>query len=46
MGELVGVLLVAAVAGILGVALGIFFLAPRIARLVDRSDEEPGGRDE
>jgi hypothetical protein len=46
MGELVGVLLIAAVAGILGIALGIFFLAPRLSRLLDRNDEEPGGRDD
>ena len=46
MGELVGVLLIAAVAGILGVVFGIFFLAPRISRFLDRSDEEPGARDD
>ena len=46
MGELVGVMLIATVAGIIGVGLGIFFLAPRISRLLDRSDEEPGARDD
>jgi len=44
--DLIIVLGIAAVAGIVGIAFGIFFLAPRISRLIDRSDEEPGARDD
>lgn len=41
-GELgIFVLLVVAV-GTIGVALGIFFLAPRLSRYAERNDEEPG----
>ena len=46
-GDLVVVLVIAAVAAVIGVALGIFLLAPRITRLLDRADsddEEPGDR--
>lgn len=46
LGELAGFLLLAAVIGTIGVATGIFFLAPRLSRLADRSDEEPGGRED
>ena len=41
------VLLIAAVAAVIGVGLGIVILAPRIGRMLDRSeadDEEPGDR--
>jgi hypothetical protein len=41
------VLLVAAIAAVVGVAFGIVILAPRIARALDRAeadDEEPGDR--
>lgn len=40
--EVVLVLVIAAVVGTVGVVLGIFFLAPRVSRHLDRSDEEPG----
>lgn len=45
-GDLVVVLVVAAVAAVIGVGLGIFILAPRITRMLDRTeaDEEPGDR--
>jgi len=46
MSDLVIFIAIAAVAGIAGLALGIFFLAPRISRLIDRSDEEPGAGDD
>ena len=46
MGDLVVVVVIAAIAGTVGVALGIFFLAPRITRLLDRQDEEPGAGDD
>ena len=46
MGDLVVVLVIVAVVGIVGVAFGIFFLAPRISRLTDRNDEEPGAGDD
>jgi hypothetical protein len=42
MGDLVAVLAIAAVAGLAGLGLGIFFLAPRLSRLANRTDEEPG----
>jgi hypothetical protein len=44
--SLVLVLAIALIAGAGGVAFGIFVLAPRIARLLDRTedDEEPGDR--
>lgn len=44
-GEVVGVLAIAAVAGALGIGLGIFFLAPRLSRFSDGNDEEPRDRD-
>jgi len=44
--DLLVVLMIAAVAGTVGVTLGIFFLAPRITRLLDRNDEEPGAGDD
>ena len=44
--DLIVVLGIAALAGGVGIAFGIFFLAPRISRLIDRSDEEPGARDD
>jgi ABC-type phosphate transport system permease subunit len=46
-GDLVVVLIIAAVAAVIGGAFGIFLLAPRISRLIDRTDtdeEEPGDR--
>jgi hypothetical protein len=45
-GELLALLVLAAVVGSLGIAFGIFFLAPRISRRLDRSDEEPGAGDD
>ncbi|MEO8208869.1 MAG: hypothetical protein ABI598_07515 [Chloroflexota bacterium] len=36
---------VAVVIGLLGAGFGIFFVAPRLSRLADRNDEEPGARD-
>jgi hypothetical protein len=44
--DVIIVLLIAAAAGTVGVAFGIFFLAPRISRLLDRQDEEPGAGDD
>jgi hypothetical protein len=44
--DLVVFLGLVAVAATLGIGLGIFFLAPRISRLIDRNDEEPGARDD
>ena len=46
MADVIVVLLIAAVAATVGIAFGIFFLAPRISRLLDRQDEEPGARDD
>ena len=45
-GEIVAILVIAAVAGGIGIALGIFFLAPRISRLGERKDEEPRDGDD
>jgi len=49
MSELIGlviVVVVALVAAVVGVRLGIFVIAPRISRAMDRreADEEPGDR--
>ncbi len=46
MGDLVLVLLLGAAAAVIGVAFGIFLIAPRIRRALDRAepDEEPGDR--
>jgi hypothetical protein len=41
-GELVAFLILTVVVGTIGVALGIFFLAPRLSRHAERNDEEPG----
>jgi hypothetical protein len=41
------VLLIAAIAAVVGVGLGIFLIAPRISNALDRAeadDEEPGDR--
>ena len=46
MNDLLLLVLIAAVAGTLGVTFGIFFLAPRITRFLDRRDEEPGAGDD
>lgn len=46
-GDLLLVLVIGGVAAVIGVAFGIFLLAPRIARMLDRAeadDEEPGDR--
>jgi hypothetical protein len=45
-GDLALVVIIAALAGAAGIALGIVVLAPRLTRLLDRSDEEPGERDD
>ena len=45
-GELLVFVALAAAVGIAGLALGIVFLAPRISRLLDRTDEDPGARDD
>ena len=39
-GEVVVLLLIAVIAGGIGIGLGIFFLAPRLSRLGERKDEE------
>jgi len=46
MSDLVIFLAIVALAATAGIAFGIFFLAPRISRALDRSDEEPGARDD
>lgn len=46
MGDLLVILVLGFVAGLLGVGLGIFYLAPRISRLADRAEEDPGARDD
>jgi hypothetical protein len=45
-GELVGFLLIAGVAGAIGIVVGILFLAPRLSRLAERKDEEPRDGDD
>jgi len=49
MGDLVTIAVIGLVAGALGLGFGIFFVAPRLARLADRADraaEEPSDRDD
>jgi hypothetical protein len=46
LGALVVVLGIAGIVGLFGVLVGIFFLAPRLARLADRMDEDPRDRDD
>ncbi len=41
LGELFAFIVLAAVIGTIGVALGILFLAPSLSRLAERNDEEP-----
>ncbi len=45
-GDLVVVVVVAALVGLAGVGFGIFFVAPRLSRLADRSDEDAGAGDD
>ncbi|MBF8289254.1 MAG: hypothetical protein HW391_222 [Chloroflexi bacterium] len=50
-GEIFALLMLSAIIGTIGVALGIFFLAPRISRRLDRQDvngegEETGDGDD
>ena len=40
--ELALIIALALVAGAVGLSFGIFFLAPRLSRLADRSDEDTG----
>jgi hypothetical protein len=45
-GELVGFLIIAVVAGAIGIGFGIFFLAPRLSRFTERRDGESRDRDD
>jgi NADH:ubiquinone oxidoreductase subunit K len=45
-GEVVALIVIAVVAGVIGIGLGIFFLAPRLSRLAERMDEEPRDGDD
>jgi hypothetical protein len=45
-GEVVAVIVIAAIAGAIGIGFGIFFLAPRLSRLAERTDEEPRDGDD
>jgi|GEM_PF-5636713 len=45
-GELVGFVLIAGLAGVIGITFGIFFVAPRLSRLAARKDEEPRDGDD
>lgn len=40
--ELALFILLTFIVGAVGVGFGIFFLAPRLSRLSDRNDEDPG----
>lgn len=40
--ELAVFLVLTFIVGAVGVGFGIFFLAPRLSRLADRNDEDPG----
>ncbi len=45
-GEILAFLVLTGVIGTIGVAFGILFLAPRLSRLAERNDEEPGAGDD
>ena len=45
-GEIVVILVIAAIAGGIGIGFGIFFVAPRLSRLAERKDEEPRDGDD
>ncbi|MBI2776189.1 MAG: hypothetical protein HYX57_02820 [Chloroflexi bacterium] len=45
-GELLLFLGIAAIVGLAGAAFGMVWLSPRLTRLAERSDEEPGGGDD
>ncbi len=45
-GEVVALVVIAVVAGVIGIGFGIFFLAPRLSRLAERMDEEPRDGDD
>jgi hypothetical protein len=45
-GEIVALVVIAIVAGVIGIGFGIFYLAPRLSRLAERMDEEPRDGDD
>jgi len=45
-GDIVVILVIAAIAGGVGIGFGIFFLAPRLSRLAERKEEEPRDGDD
>jgi hypothetical protein len=45
-GQLLALLAIATLVAIIGFALGIFFLAPRLSRLADRLAEDDRDRDD
>ncbi len=45
-GELIAFVVIAAIAGAIGIGFGIFFLAPRLSRLAEGKDEEPRDGDD
>ena len=45
-GEVIAILVIGGFAGAIGIALGIFFVAPRLSRFVERKDEEPRDGDD
>ena len=46
LGDLIAIVVIAAVAGGIGIGFGIFFVAPRLSRLAERRDEEPRDGDD
>ncbi len=46
MTDVLALVAIGLLAGAVGVAFGIFFVAPRLSRLADRADEEPSDRDD
>lgn len=45
-GEVAALVVIAIIAGVIGIGFGIFFLAPRLSRLAERMDEEPRDGDD
>lgn len=46
LGEIAAFLAITAFVGLIGLGLGILFLAPRLSRLTNRADEDDGDGDD
>ena len=46
MGDVIAFVVIAGLAGLLGLGLGILFLAPRLSRFANRADEDDSDGDD